>query len=316
LSGAIIADKETKVAKDLYQILGVAKTASEKEISSAYRTLAKKLHPDLNPGDAGAEERFKELASAYAVLRDPETRERYDRGEIDETGAEKPQQRYYRHHADQDARHQYSSTAGYEDFVDLDDLFAEAFARRRGGGAEGMRLRGADVRYHLEVDLLEAVNGAKKRVTMPDGATLDISIPAGIESGQTMRLKGKGGPGYNDGPPGDALVTIEVRPHRLFRRDGNTISIDLPITIDEAVLGAKVEVPTTSGRVKVTIPKGATSGQTLRLRGKGIKTKSGTGDQLVRLQIVMPDTVDEDLEAFMTTWSEKHRYNPRAGLEA
>jgi DnaJ-class molecular chaperone len=305
------------VADDLYDVLGVKKTASDKEIRSAYRALAKKLHPDLNPGDKGAEERFKTVASAYAILGNAETRKRYDRGEIDATGAERQEPRYYRQHADGDARHQYSSTAGFEDFVDLGDLFADAFARGRGGArGEGMRLRGADLRYHLAVDLLDAVNGAKKRVTMPDGATLEVSIPAGIEDGQVMRLKGKGQPGYNEGPPGDALVTIEVRPHPVFRREGNNIAIELPVALHEAVLGAKVEVPTTSGRVVVSVPKGATSGQTLRLRGKGIKSRSGTGDQLVRLQIVMPETVDEELERFMKSWADKHAYDPRARMEA
>jgi DnaJ-class molecular chaperone len=304
------------VADDLYDVLGVAKTASDKEIRSAYRALAKKLHPDLNPGDKGAEERFKTVASAYAILGNAETRKRYDRGEIDATGAERQEPRYYRQHADGDARHQYSSTAGYEDFVDLGDLFADAFARERGRTrGEGMRLRGADLRYHLAVDLLDAVNGAKKRVTMPDGATLEVSIPAGIEDGQVMRLKGKGQPGYNEGPPGDALVTIEVRPHAVFRREGNNIAIELPIALHEAVLGAKVEVPTTSGRVVVSVPKGATSGQTLRLRGKGIKARSGTGDQLVRLQIVMPEAIDEELERFMKSWADKHAYDPRARME-
>jgi DnaJ-class molecular chaperone len=307
------------VAKSLYQILGLEKTASDEEIRKAYRTLAKKLHPDLNPGDKAAEERFKEVAGAFAILGDAEKRKRYDRGEIDESGAERPEQRFYRHYADSDRRHQYTSTAGFEDFVDFGDLFREAFARAEGGErrshAGSTRFPGADVRYHLSIDFLEAAKGAKKRITMPEKTTLDVSIPAGIEDGKILRLKGKGQPGLNGGPPGDALVSIQVRQHRIFKRDGDNILIDLPIGLHEAVLGGKVKVPTITGRVTMTVPKGATSGQTLRLRGKGIQSRRGAGDQLVRLTIAMPDDVDAELENFMKSWAATHDYDPRADLE-
>ncbi len=322
-------------AKDPYEVLGVERTASKDAIRRAYRKLAKKYHPDLNPDDKSAEERFKDIAQAYDILGDEEKRKRFDRGEIDATGAERPepQYQYYRHYADRDAESPYMRTGGFEEYIDLSELFGEAFARQgagRGwagaggkGGAGGaqVRIRGADVRYHMEIDFLEAVRGGRKRVTMPDGTTLDIKIPAGIADGQTLRLKGKGTPGIGGGAPGDALVSITVRPHKFFRRAGNDILLDLPITLDEAVLGAKVAVPTITGRVNVTIPKGASTGKTLRLRGKGIQAqgakggKSSSGDQLVRLEIVLPEKIDPELEACIRTWREKHRYNPRRNLE-
>ena len=307
------------MAKDPYEVLGLKKDASQEDIRKTYRKLAKKFHPDLNPGDTAAEERFKEISGAFAVLGDEDKRKRYDAGELDETGAEKPEQRYYREYADADAQHQYHSSAGFEDFADLSDLFKEAFAQRgqaRGDYSSGnMKFPGADVRYHLPVEFLEAATGTKKRVTMPDGTVLDVSIPAGTADGGVLRLKGKGQPGLNDGPPGDAFVTVEVRPHRLFERDGNNILVELPVAINEAVLGAKVQVPTISGQVNMTIPKGADSGQTLRLRGKGISGKRGSGDQFVRLKIVMPDKIDKELEKFMQSWAEKNAYDPRAKAE-
>jgi DnaJ-class molecular chaperone len=308
-----------ELPKDLYQILGVAKTATDEEISKAYRKLAKQFHPDLNPGNKDAEERFKEVAAAFAILGDKDKRKRYDNGEIDASGAEMPERQFYRTYADTDAHHHYHSTGGYEDFVDLGDLFAEAFMHGRDRDATGQRpsmpFPGADVRYHLTIEFMEAVNGATKRVTMPGDVTLDVSIPAGIETGQVLRLQGKGRPGFNGGPPGDALVAIDIRSHPLFRRAGNDIHIDLPIALHEAVLGGKVEVPTIAGKVSMTIPRGATSGQTMRLRGRGVKTAKTTGDQLVRLTIAMPKQVDKDLEDFMQSWVKSHDYNPREGME-
>ncbi len=324
------------VSKSLYDILGVDKSASEDEIRKAYRKLAKELHPDLNPGDGAAESRFKEVSAAYAILGDAEKRRRYDRGEIDETGAERPEQRFYRDFADTDADHHYRSTAGYEDFADLGDIFSDLFAeglhRRRPGGPGGragpgagasIRMRGADVRYHMTIGFLEAAKGGKRRITMPDGTSLEVTIPEGVRDGQMLRLEGKGRPGIGGGPPGDALIAISVAPHPVFSREGLDILVTLPITIDEAVLGAKIDVPTIWGPVKLTIPKGASSGQTLRLRGKGVRARGGKGaggarqgNQLVKLEIVMPETVDAELEAFMKRWRETHAYDPRARLRA
>jgi DnaJ-class molecular chaperone len=304
--------QERNVSKDPYDVLGVAKDASQDDIRKAYRRLAKSLHPDLKPGDKAAEEKFKEVSAAYAILGDAEKRAKFDRGEIDATGAERPEHHAYRHYADADAGH-YWSSAGHADFGDLGDVFAEMFGQR-GRGEGGLRMRGADVSYRMKVDFLEAANGASKRVTMPDGAVLDVTIPAGVRDGQTLRLKGKGQPGVGGGPPGDALVQIEVGEHPQFRREGRDILIELPISLNEAVLGGQVEVPTIAGRVKLTIPKGASGGDTLRLRGKGIDDKRAKrkGDQFVRLRVVLPDEIDSELEGFMREWASKHAYDPRA----
>lgn len=306
------------LSKSLYDVLGVKKSASDEEIRKAYRKLAKELHPDLHPGDKAAENRFKEVSAAFNILGDKDKRARYDRGEIDETGAERPEHHFYRQYADSDAGHHYSSSAGFQDFADLGDIFSDLFGERGARGGPGMRVRGADTRYHLQVGFLEAANGAKKRITMPDGTTLDITIPRGVDDGQTIRLKGKGRPGANDGPPGDALIEIEVAPHPHFSRDGLNILLDLPITLDEAVLGAKIEVPTISGTVRMSVPKGASGGDTLRLKGRGIQDTAGKrkGDQLVRLQIAMPDKIDPELEEFIEKWRQAHAYNPRRRLGA
>lgn len=305
------------MADDPYQILGVAKTASQDEIRKAYRKLAKELHPDLRPGDKSAEERFKKVSAAYAVVGDEKQRARFDRGEIDASGAEKPpEQEFYRQYAGGDQGRRYQSSAGYEDIGDLGDVFADLFGRRGGGGG-GPRgpMQGGDLLYQLEVEFLDAVNGAKRRLNLPDGTTIDLNIPAGTEDGAVLRLKGKGRPGREGGPSGDALVEIAVKPHPVFKRDGRDIVVELPITVDEALLGGKVEVPTASGRVNVTVPKGSSSGDTLRLKGKGLHGKGGAdGDQRVVLKIVAPPSVDDELQKFMTDWREKHRYDPRAKL--
>jgi len=302
------------VAEDLYAVLGVDRGASQEEIRKAYRRLAKELHPDFNPGDRKAEERFKKVSAAYEILGDPEKRARYDRGEIDETGAEKPQQRYYRDFAETGAGERYHTGRGFEDFADLGDIFSELFGR--GGRARAGPMRGPDLRYHLVIDFLDAVRGGTRRVVLPDGSALDVRIPAGIESGQVIRLRGKGAPGLEGGPPGDALVEVEVRPHPVFTREGSDIRITLPIAIDEAVLGGKVEVPTVDGPVRMTIPRGASSGRVLRLRGKGVRDpRTGRrGDQYVRLEIVLPETIDSELEDFMRRWRERHAYDPRRRL--
>jgi DnaJ-class molecular chaperone len=307
------------VADDPYKVLGVANDAEQAEISQAYRKLAKELHPDLNPGDRTAEERFKTVSAAYQILKDPEQRKRYDAGEIDASGAEKPQHRYYREYADAGDAGRYHSTAGFEDLEDISNVFADLFGQPHGpGGARTTtRARGPDIHYQLEVAFLDAVNGAKRRITMPDGKTIDLTIPAGTRHNSVLRLKGKGHPGLGGGPAGDALVEIAVQPHRLFRREGDDILIDLPITLDEAVLGGKVEVPTISGRINLTIPPGVSSGRVMRLKGKGVRhPHRAAGDQLVKLTVAMPDKVDPELEAFIQTWREDHAYDPRKHLKS
>jgi DnaJ-class molecular chaperone len=292
---------------DPYATLGVKRTATDAEIRKAYRAHAKKLHPDINPGDAANEEKFKAIASAYDFLRDPERRRRFDVGEIDATGAERPPRGFYSQHAETGPGRRYDRGAEFED---LSDIFAQAFGGGRGGE---FRFRGADVRYHLEISFLDAVNGTRRRVTTPDGESLDIAIPAGIESGQVLRLAGKGQPGVNDGPPGDALIAISVSPHPVFERIGNDIVIEIPVSLDEAVLGAMIEAPTIAGRVKLRIPPGTDSGKQLRLKGKGVRTgHAAPGDQLVRLRVVMPATVDPDLKEALESWRAKHPQDVRA----
>lgn len=302
------------MSDDPYKILGVARDASQDDIRKAYRKLAKELHPDLHPGDAKAEARFKEVSAANALLSDPDKRARFDRGEIDASGAERPEQQFYRHHADADAAGRYANHPGFADEDDLADFLSGIFGQQ-GHARQGMRMKGRDAGYSLEVDFLDAVNGAKRRITLPQGGDLDVTIPAGIQDGATLRLKGKGGAGMGGGPAGDALITITVRPHTMFRREGNDIVLDLPITLDEAVLGGKVQTPTVSGEVALTIPKGSSSGDVLRLKGKGVKPARGAaGDQRVVLKVTLPDTVDAELESFFKTWREAHAYDPRADM--
>ena len=283
------------MSRDPYIVLGVKKDASQDEIRKAYRSLAKKLHPDLNPGDKKAEDAFKEISSANAILGDEARRKRFDAGEIDAQGDEKPPQHFYRDYAEH-PDNPYTSSAGYADF-EGDDVFSGIFGRHASGAGRSDR-RGADVAYRLPVDFLDAVNGANQHISMPDGATLDVTLPPGVRDGQVLRLRGKGRPGQGGGAAGDALVEIEVRPHRQFTRKGDDIHIELPISLAEAVLGGEIDVPTPSGKVRMTAPKWTNSGAVLRLKGKGVQGKDGRGDQYVTLKIRLPDKPDPDLEKF------------------
>jgi DnaJ-class molecular chaperone len=305
------------VASDPYETLGVKRDASQDEIRAAYRKLAKKLHPDLNPGDKAAEDRFKSVTAAHDLLGDPDKRARFDRGEIDPSGAERPQQRYYRDFqgAGGDA-HAYSGSGAYADFGDIGDLFGDLFSRRSAGRTGGFRMPGTDARYALAIDFLEAVNGATRRITLPGGATLDVTIPPGTEDGQILRLRGTGEPGPGGGEPGDALIAVEVRPHSIFTRKGADIEIELPVTLAEAVLGGKLDVPTPSGPVRMSVPKGSNTGTRLRLKGKGVtKPGGGHGDAYVTLKIVLPDGRDEALEDFLRGWQAGQEHNPREAME-
>jgi len=296
---------------DPYDLLGVARGASQKEIQKAYRRLAKKLHPDLNPGDKTAQRKFQDLSAAYDILGDETKRARFDRGEIDESGAEKPQRQYYRDFAQAGGGSQrYENSSGFADFGDADDILSAFFSQ--GGGRRGFRMRGDDRRYRLEVDFLDAVNGAKRRITLPDGASLDVVIPPGTRDGQTLRLPGRGDTGPNGGEAGDALIEIAVRPHPFFKRDGNNIRLDLPISLTEAVLGGKVTVPTPAGPVTATIPKGSNTGKVLRLKGRGVPGRDGKrGDEYLTLQVMLPDQPDAELEEFVSRWPAGRADNPR-----
>lgn len=310
---------------DPYKVLGVSRDASEKDVQRAFRTLAKKLHPDVNPNDEAAANRFKQVSQAYDIIGDAEKRAKFDRGEIDANG--EPRHTYaggYHGYAGNGGAYGGARGAGPADDMGFSDIFSDLFGGRArgfpGGGPQQTHntyrtgpSRGADIRYTLEIDFLEAVRGARKRVTMPGGNALDLNVPEGVEDGKVLRLKGKGKPGNHGGAAGDALVEIKVRPSRSFERQGDDIRSELPISIDEAVLGAKIEVETISGTVNLTIPKGTSTDQTFRLRGKGVRntTTGKTGDQLVMVKIVLPDEIDDGLAYFMSEWRQSHRYNPR-----
>lgn len=296
--------------KDPYEILGVARAAAPGEIRKAYHRLAKKLHPDLNPGDKTAESRFKEVASAYDLLSDPEKRQRFDSGEIDASGAEARRERFYKDYAAEAASdNPYESRSGYADFVDTDDILAEIFRR------QARRARGSDLRYSLAVDFLDAINGATKRINLPDGGSLDVTFPPGIQQGQTLRLRGKGAPSPGEGEAGDALVEVAINPHPFFSRHGDNIHLDLPVTFAEAVLGAEIKTPTPTGPVMLKAPKGSNTGTVLRLKGKGAPRPGGRGDLLVKLKIMAPTEPNPELEAFLAAWAPAN-YDPRREMQS
>lgn len=306
------------MARDPYQELGVSRGAGEDEIRKAFRNLAKKHHPDANPGDKAAEERFKRVSAAFDILGDPDKRKKFDAGEIDADG----------HETGRGFGGGWSP-GGFEggrrgqtraetfDGVDLGDILGEMFGARGGGGARGPGAgfgggfaRGADVRAKLEIDLEEAIAGGKKRIAFSDGRTIDVTIPKGAGEGQTLRLKGQGSPGRAG--PGDAFIELTVRPHPIFHREGDRLVMDLPVTVYDAVLGGKVEAPTPEGPVTLTVPKGANAGAMLRLKGRGLPDAAGQrGDLLARLVITLPDKPDAELTAFAETWRAKRPYQPK-----
>ena len=298
---------------DPYSVLGLSRTATADDIRKAYRGLAKELHPDVRPGDKQAEEKFKRATAAFNLLSDPVMKSRFDRGEIDADGNERmayssrPRQSA-RAHAGAGAGGGAGGAGAAGDPFDLGDIFSDLFGPGFGGGRGYTRMRGRDIRFTLEIDFLDAVNGAKRRVSLAEGRTLDVAIPAGVESGQVLRLKNQGGAGVQGGPAGDALVELTVRPHPFFRREGQDIHMDLNISLTEAVEGGRVQAPTPTGAVTLTIPAGSNTGKTLRLKGKGV---AGQGDQFVRLQVVLPDVVDEDLKKFVKKWPKRDTTPPR-----
>jgi DnaJ-class molecular chaperone len=292
-----------------YEVLGVPLTATAVEIQKAYRKLAKKLHPDLNPGDKSAEEKFKEVSGAYDLIGDTEKRKRFDSGEIDESGTERPQHQYYRDFASSGRGHPYADSSSYADFMDEEDAFADLL--RRSQQARANR-RGHDLHYTLPIAFMDSITGAEKRLTLPDGGVLDVNIPPGLVDGQILRLKGKGASGAGKGGPGDALIEVEVLPDSRFSRKGDDLHLELPISLSEAVLGGKIRVPTPTGAVTMSVPKGSNTGTTLRLKGKGAPHKGGgQGDEYVKLKIVLPKTSDLDLEAFVQNWDKGKTFDPR-----
>ena len=301
------------MADDLYATLGVARDATAAQIRSAYRKLAKKHHPDLNPGDTAAEARFKGISAANEILSDPDKRAQHDRGEIDASGSPRQERPTWSEHAAGPAGRKYRH-AQPEDEADFGDIFADIFSREPGAGRGGPR-RGRDQAYALAVPLLDAVAGASRRITLPDGRSLDVQIPPGTDDGQVLRLKGQGGPGREGAPAGDALIEIAVQPHRLFRRDGDDIEIDVPVTLDEAVLGGKITVPTPTGAVKMAVPPQSDTGTRLRLRGRGVPAHAGrpAGDQYVVLRVVL-DRHDTALRDFLRERPPRAGFDPRHDL--
>ncbi|MFM6931222.1 MAG: DnaJ C-terminal domain-containing protein [Novosphingobium sp.] len=312
---------------DPYAILGVARNASEKDIKSAYRKLAKELHPDRNTDNPKAAERFSEVTNAYDLLSDAGKRAQFDRGEIDGDG--NPANPFagmgggYGGGGGGGGGNPFGGGgfSGGAEGIDLSDLFDGLFGGGGsrgggrpgggfGGGARRPPAKGANVSYRLKVSLTDAATRAAQRITLSDGKTIDLKLPAGVEEGTQMRLAGKGEPGA--GGNGDALVTIAIDSHPWFKRDGDNLRLDLPITLDEAINGAKVKVPTADGAVMLTVAPGSSSGKVLRLKGKGMSRKDGTnGDQLVTLEIELPGD-DEELKRRLEGWTDTR--NPRGRL--
>jgi DnaJ-class molecular chaperone len=311
------------LAGDPYQELGVSRGASADEIRKAFRKLAKQHHPDTNPGDKASEEKFKRVSAAFDILGDAAKKKKFDAGEIDADGRETMRGfggggPFGGGGGGQGGFSQGWSPGRQEGFdnIDLSDLFGDILGRGRpggggqGGGFGGFSQRGSDVRAKLEIDLEEAIHGGKKRIAFSDGRTIDVTIPKGAEEGQTLRLKGQGSPGRSG--PGDALIDLSIRPHPVFKREGETLVMDLPVSVPDAVLGGKVQAPTPDGAVTLTVPKGANSGQALRLKGKGLSNGVGKrGDLIARIVLMLPEAPDPELEAFAERWRSERPYAPR-----
>ena len=322
-----------------YDVLGVPRDASADEIKKAFRRLAKKHHPDANKNDPKAALRFAEINAAYEILGDENKRKAFDRGEIDaegkprfqgfegfHPGAGGPGGTHFEFAFGPEGFRRTSARGGAGGFSAFEDILSSVFGAM-GGRDSGVHpgftrfsegpetpLRGQDASVEVTITLGEAANGGHKRVTLPTGKTLDVRIPAGLSDGQQIRLKGQGWPGPRGAPAGDALVTVHIAPHPHFKVEGANLRVDLPITLYEAVLGGKVRVPTLDGAVELAIPPGTNAGRTFRLKGKGLPAKSGTGDLLATVRIVLPERPDPELEALMRRWRDEKPYNPRSDL--
>lgn len=296
------------MAGDPYKELGVSKGASAEEIKKAFRKLAKELHPDKNPGDKAAEERFKRITGAFDVLGDAEKRAKYDRGEIDADGREQHRGFGGGNGGRSGGFGGFGGSGGrggFED-IDLSELFGGAFGGRAGGSGFG---KGQDVRATLEVSLEDTISGTTRRIQFSDGRMLDVAIPKGASDGQTIRLRGQGSPGRS-GQAGDALIELKLAPHPIFKREGADLTMDLLVSVPDAVLGGKVQVQTPEGAVMMTIPAGTNSGKVLRLKGRGGYADGRRGDLLAKVVVTLPDGPDEDLIRFATEWREKRPYKP------
>jgi DnaJ-class molecular chaperone len=322
--------------QDLYRILNVGRDADAAAIKAAYRKLAKQLHPDRNPGDSQAERRFKELSRAYDILSDPDKRAQYDAGAIDSEGnprggfgfggfgrgaSERPfgsgfETIFERAFGGGLGGFRRNSGFGNADVNAAFEDMLRSRTRRARPDETRRRSRGLNTRHHLEVDFLMAARGGKQRLRLSNGRTLEVDVPPGTRDGQVLRLKGQGGRAPENGEPGDALIEIAIRPHPHFERKGQDIHLDLPITLPEAVLGAKVKVPTIDGPVRINVPPGSNSGHTLRLRGRGLARSAGErGDQYVRLVIMLPASPDPELADYLERWARERDYDVRGDLE-
>ena len=309
------------MAGDPYKELGVSRGASADEIKKAFRKLAKELHPDKNPGDDTTLERFKRVTAAFDVLGDAEKRAKYDQGDIDADGREQ-----YRGYGGGRGAAGTGAGAGPGGFggapheggpggranfenIDLEELFGRfGGGGGRASGRSTFTGRGQDVRATLEISLEDSISGATRRIQFSDGRTLDVTIPKGATDGQTIRLRGQGAPGR--GEPGDALIELKIAPHPVFKLDGADLTMDLPVSVPDAVLGGKVQAPTPDGAVSVTIPAGSNSGQTLRLKGRGAFVGGRRGDLKARLVVTLPETPDDVLTNFAEDWRAKRPYRP------
>lgn len=305
------------MAGDPYKELGVSRGASAEEIKKAFRRLAKDLHPDKNPGDKAAEERFKRITAAFDLLGDPEKKAKFDRGEIDADGRE--QFRGFGGGGGGPGGNPFGQGGGFGgrpgqgggfDNIDLDDLFGMFGGRGRERGPRDFTAKGQDVRATLEISLEDSITGATRRIQFSDGRTLDVSIPKGAADGQTIRLRGQGAPGRGSAEAGDALIELKIAAHPLFRREGADLTMDLPVSLPDAVLGGKVPVQTPEGAVSMTIPKGSNSGQVLRLKGRGAFAQGRRGDLLAKLAVTLPETQDETLIRFAEDWRANRPYKP------
>lgn len=324
------------MANDPYEVLGVPRDADQAAIRKAYRALARKHHPDLNPGDKAAEENFKSVSAANDLLSDADKRAAYDRGEIGADGQARQERPQYRDFAEGAPGRRYRPAGGASGHPaggwganeeELGDIFSTIFGDQargfgdqpRGFGEQGRGasgpIRGRDEQYGLTVELLDVVNGATRRLTLPDGRTLDVKIPAGLEDGSTLRLRGKGGAGFNGGPAGDALIQVKVSSHAFFRREGRDIHLDLPVTVQEAVLGGRILVPTPAGAVAMTIPAASDTGRQLRLRGRGVAAHGDqpAGDLYATLRVTVGEP-DPALVEFLKQWKPEHGTDPRQAM--
>jgi DnaJ-class molecular chaperone len=310
------------LAQDPYLELGVPRTASADELRRAFRKLAKKHHPDANQGNKEAEEKFKRVSAAFDLLGDEDKRRKFDAGEIDADGRETFRgfgggtggfNRAGGPFNQAGGGFRPGSGAQFED-VDLGDILGEMFGARGGrSGGFGGPQRGGDVRTRLEIDLEDAIAGARRRIAFSDGRTLDVSIPKGATDGQVLRLKGQGSPGRAGA--GDALIEIAIKPHPVFKREGDNLVMDLPVSVPDAVLGGKVEAPTPEGAVTLTVPPGSNSGSTLRLKGRGMTGANGRrGDLMARIVVTLPDQPDAQLQKIAETWRAERPYSPRRRL--